>query len=345
MFSLEKDRLIHGVKTAFAVLIGFIITKSVHFPVDQWLIITIIVVMCAQLSVGSMIQKSYMRFLGTLTGSLIGLLTIELFDSNPIVVALVITLSTLFFSYIATGQKSFNESGTLGAATVVIILISQNPSVYTALGRFFEISLGILIAAIVSQFFLPIHAKRSLRLNQAQTFRLIAKYYQKSLLRNEHTKEAEIDEEIVKLLIAQRKLANDAKREPFVKGYPIKHFKKSLWYEKELLRCIAFMHLAFNSSLEINKLFSNMGLVKQFHEQICQVLNKIANCLEEQKMDEDINLPDLKPFCDAVNDAIKILNAEDVLHANAFLFCVEILMARLEKLLVFVREINRSIGV
>src|ERR1700733_10961786 len=106
----DTDRIIHSVKTALACLIGFAITKALHFYVDQWLIVTIIVVMCAQISVGSMIKKSYMRFIGTLSGSLVALATLLFFAQNEMAFAIVITIAALFFSYIATGEKNYSEA-------------------------------------------------------------------------------------------------------------------------------------------------------------------------------------------------------------------------------------------
>ena len=130
---MDTERLTHGLKTAFACLIGFILMRAFHPYIDQWLIITIIVVMCAQLSVGSMMQKSYMRFLGTLSGSMIAALTLVIFGINELAFAIVITMGVLFFSIIATSDKNFSESGTLGAVTVVIILINPHPTLIVAL--------------------------------------------------------------------------------------------------------------------------------------------------------------------------------------------------------------------
>src|SRR5665213_1479789 len=90
----NTERVIHSIKTALACLIGLLLAKLVHFAVDQWLIITIAVVMCGQINVGSMINKSKMRFLGTLSGSLIAGLTIALLGTSTIVVACVIAISS-----------------------------------------------------------------------------------------------------------------------------------------------------------------------------------------------------------------------------------------------------------
>lgn len=341
---LHNDRFIHSIKTAFAVLIGFAITKSIHLPVDQWLIITILVVMCAQMNVGSMVQKSYMRFLGTLTGSLIAIATLAIFNNNPLAIAIVITLSTILFTYIATSPRSFNDSGTLGAVTVTIILISQDPTIITAAGRFLEISVGILIAALVSQFILPIHARRNLRNNQAQTIRQLRAYYETALL-TDHAEEnmknlTSIDEKVVKALIAQRKLATDASREPFSKAYRLKHFNESLWCEKEILRSITFMYHANQASPNMRKLFSTMRAINEFNESVCDTLGKIAESLQK-KSSRTIPLPKFRELRESIEAAIKILSEGDIIYAHGFIFSAGILVARIEYLINLVTEMNR----
>src|SRR4051812_20245760 len=79
---LDTDRLIHSLKTALACILGYLLFEKLHFDNEQWVIITIIVVMCAQLNVGSVLQKSYMRFLGTLIGAVIATLTLVLFGKD-----------------------------------------------------------------------------------------------------------------------------------------------------------------------------------------------------------------------------------------------------------------------
>lgn len=337
---LTNDRIVHSFKTALAVFIGFFITKLIHVPIDQWIIITIIVVMCAQMNVGSMLQKSYMRFLGSLVGSLVAAATLTFFGLNIIAIACVITLSAFIFSYIATSKKSFNEAGTLGAVTVVIILIGQNPTIQTAAGRFLEISVGILIAALISQFILPIHARRNLRKNQIRTLHHLENLYNAIFLsskNNDKTIIPIIDETIVKSLIDQRKLAIDASRELFKRTYNISHFKESLWCEKEILRSILFMHHAYSFSPNLKNLFSSMKAVKNFHQTVSSSLNQIANCLEKNTM--NITLPNWESLRDAITAAIKILPNEEIIYANGFLFCAGILTKRIEALGELVKEI------
>ncbi|MHB1949520.1 MAG: FUSC family protein [Gammaproteobacteria bacterium] len=336
---LSNNRLIHSIKTAIAVFIGFAITGFIHFQIEQWLVISIIVVMCAQMNVGSVLQKSYLRFLGTLIGSLISALTVTLFGAEPVIIAIVVALSALFFSYLATGPRNYSDAGTLGAVTVAIILIGPQPTIITAAERFLEISAGILIAAVVSQFILPIRAGRNLQENQAQTLRLLHDYYVATLLTDTNSKKYEhIDEMIGKSLITQRKLATDAEHEPLGTTFKIKSFKKSLWCEKEILRSITFMYHAYAASNEMQKLFTHSPIIKNFHTQICLVLAQIADGLEKKTMLTSISLPDIQALEETIHAMMKVMPADELIYANSFLFSAQVLLSRLDKLVCLVKE-------
>jgi uncharacterized membrane protein YccC len=341
---LDKDRLTNSVKTALACLIGFIITKSTHLPVDQWLIITIIVVMCAQINVGSMIQKSTMRFLGTLAGSIVAAITLLTVGTDTVAAGCVITLSAMLFSYMATGKSNISESGTLGAVTVTIILVSQNPTLTTALGRFLEISAGILIAALVSQFILPIHARDALRRKQIQIIRLLRSYYLATFLANQNEEGSydyhEIDEAIINSILTQRKLATEAISEPFAKKIMIvSQFSNLLWCEREMQRAITFMHHAYKSSPESKKIFSNMIILNDFHDKIGNAFETIATHLEDDTLKElEVELPSVQSIKNILRAEKNNLSQDDITYTNAFLFCAEILVARLSDLVHFIKQ-------
>lgn len=338
--SLDKARVVHSIKTAFACLIGYIVTKFTNLPVDQWLIITILVVMCAQVNVGSMLQKSYMRFLGTLLGSLVAALTLLLLGaSNEYAIGFILCLAAMFFSYMATSPGTTTESGTLGAVTTTIILISPHPTLMTAVERFSEISGGILIAALVSQFVLPIHARNLLQKKQAQTLRQLKAYYLATLLTDQNEQDIakyhEIDVEITKSLITQRKLATEALREPFAhKSIVVTQFAKSLSCEREMLRAITFMHHAYRASPESKKIFSSMDVLHKFHDKICNAFDKIIFHFEN-KLDQALVIE--IPTVDTIKNAITLeknnLSADDIIYTNAYLFCSEVLVAQLHDLI------------
>lgn len=338
---MSFERTIHSFKTAIACLLGLIIAQFLHVGAGQWIVITILVVMCAQINVGSMLQKSYLRFLGTLTGSLLAALTLELFGANPLVISIVIILAAWIFSYIATGQKSYSDAGTLGAATTAIILLVPEPTLLVALTRCLEITLGIVIAALVSQFVLPIHAGFLLRRNQAETIRQLRDYYETLLIKKDSGKGLQLslnlDEAVVGALIKQRKLAKEASQELIGKNFNFPQFNHALWCEKEILRAITYMHHALNACGEIKHWIISLESLKVFNQNVITAFNKIAENIEKKNTVE-ITLPDLTYLkADILRENPK-LSADNAIYTNSFLFCAEELIARMKKLIKIISQ-------
>lgn len=334
---IDIERISHGIKTALACLIGFCITRLLYFDIDQWLIITIIIVMCAQLSVGSVIQKAYMRFLGTLIGSFIAALAIVFFPNNETAYGGFIVGSAMLFSYIATGEKFYAESGTLGAATVVIILISSNPTLKIAGERFFEISLGILIATLVSQFILPVHARKHLRELQAKTIRQLRAFY----LLNQSTYEGienfeeyqNLEEAIVQLLIKQRKLSAEAVREPIGEAFKMIRFRQLLRAERGLLRSITTMHYLQQHFKNLNGIYFDKAILKNIVENMSDLFEKIAVCIETYNQEKTLlTLPDINSLKNYIFELEKDLSDESLEYVNAYLFSMEMLIDHLKML-------------
>lgn len=331
-YYLQNERFIHSIKTSLACFIGFVVAGYAHFRTDQWLIITTLVVMCGQINVGSMIQKSYMRFLGTMAGAAISILTLYFFGANYTISMIVVVLSAILFSFIATSKKSYNDSGTLGAVTVAIILIGNNPTIVSGFERCAEILVGILIAAVVSQLIFPVHAKNHLRNNQAMTIRKLRTFY--TLIFSDHlslgavSELRELDEDIAKSLIAQRKLASEAKQEHFGTSFDLDRFQQSLWFEKEILRSIIFMYHAYHASEESKKVCCDIPQIHDFHQGISAALDKIAACIENQRIDT-ILIPNIEPLKIAVEEKIQNLSLDVKMNLNAFLFGAGILVSRL----------------
>lgn len=234
----------------------------------------------------------------------------------------------------------------MGAVTTTIILVGQNATLTGAAERFLEISLGILIAALVAQFVLPVHARMHLMQNQATTFRRLRAYYLATLLTDQNNEGSEnykeLDEAIVKSLIEQRKLAADAVHEPLKNRFNLDNFAQSLFCEREILRCITFMHHAYKASPDTKNIFSRMHLLTSFHEQVCKVLENFAACLERKKSNETISivLPEMHPLKEVIATTTQNLSADDMVYACSFLFCAEILLKRLEQLVLLLNQMN-----
>lgn len=333
LFGIDIERIIHSFKTALACLIGFVITKTFDYHFDQWLVITIIVVMCAQVNVGSILQKSYLRFLGTLLGTLVALLTVDLIGNNSIAISSVIAGAALFFSFLATGPNNMKEAGTLGAATVTIILLSPHPSVALALVRLVEITTGIVISALVSQFVLPIHARSHLQRSQKKNLQQLSEYYKTMLVLDTEptsTKINELEYGIVQSLTLQRALAKDAGHEILDTQFNPKRFQNFLQCEVEILRSINFMHLTFSQSKSVTHFLQTLDALPKFNNAILAALAQISDAISQKKREQIIVIPSLQPLRQAIEQ--QHFSVEDRTNIDTFLFCGQVLIANLKKL-------------
>lgn len=335
---IDIERLIHSAKSAIACLIGIFLTNIIGAPADQWVVITIIVVMCAQIYVGSVMQKAYLRFLGTLIGCLFAAVTLATVGDTSMAILITIALSSFIFSYLATGQENLTYAGTLGAVTTAIIMLGQQPTIFFAVQRFLEISVGIFIATFVSQYILPINASTHLRRAQARTLEQLRDYYIAAMISYQDNKQTldyqELDESIVKSLLKQRQLAKESAAEPPGSGFDPEHFMQSLYCEREILRSVTFMHNALthftkSKAPQLNQLPDS----HMFNETIIQSLNTLIKVIESSDAKGNhIHIPSLNSLKEELQKNMETPTREDLIYIDGFLFSAEILLISLTKL-------------
>ncbi len=335
---IDLERLIHSTKTVIACIGGFFIGKMISPHASQWIVITIIVVMCAQIYVGSVIHKAYFRFLGTLIGCIFAASAIFFIGDTLFAIVIAIGLSSFVFSYLATSRENLVYTGTLGAVTTAIIMLGQTPTLLFAFERFLEISIGILLAALVSQFILPIHARTHLRRSQATTLAQLRDYY-KALMVDQPLDERrddninELNENIVISLFKQRQLAEESTREPLGLAFSKKNFSQTLYYERGILRSITFMHDALIQVENAKALFSTLPASCTFNESIIQSLNTIMTALDaSHPAKSQIQIPDLATLKEELVKNLGTLDKQALIYIDGFLFAAEMLTTSLIKL-------------
>ena len=336
---LDSNRLIHGLKTAIAFLIGMFIVRVFNFPQQgQWILISILVVMCAQSRVGAIMQKSYMRFLGTVLGASIAALTLWLAYPNLIWTTLILSFTVAWFSYIADSPGYLSEAGPLGAVTTVIILIGQKPSYAGVLYRFFEISLGIGIALLVSRFIWPLHSRTQLHYIVMTTLQDLKQL--SGQLKTLTSKEAEkiyqgYEDRVISRFSNQTKLLDEVLRESFGQSRPVLVFKDILRGEREILRCINLMknslmnfsesvRLIFNQQVQVQKIYEVseqlfLSLIAQLNEKQNKTTVKALNGI----FGKEETYQELSPL---------ITNTSDRLAIDLFIFSAENLITQLKSM-------------
>lgn len=346
LINLDINRFIHGGKTVIACLIGFLVSKLLHFHTNQWVIITILVVMCAQSRVGALLQKSYMRFLGTLMGAVIAIVTLKLFGDYPLPVITALCISAFLFSYMATGTGAISDAGTIGAVTVAIILIGQQPTLELAAVRFLEITVGIVIAFVVSRFIWPIHSKSRLLHTINTTLNDLHKLYQTLMLIETSNNNEALEEKIIAGLNNQRKLFDEVERETFKTTPLVTEFKAILRCEREILRGISLMHHALLRMAEGSRvIFNQIEIVQTFHQQFSHALTQtIAELLEKIQIEQQLIVIRLPDNWQHLIKEVALANhmSADILHIDSFLFCAQRLIQQLQLFEIAVRKIRFS---
>lgn len=342
---VNRDALVHGFKTAFAGILAVLITRLVNLPLDPWIVVTTMVVMCAQLYVGSVFEKSLYRFFGTIIGCFFASISITLFIRTDFVAALTVGLSGFIFAYFSITKEKFSYAATLGAVTTSIIMINNNPTYYTAIERGLEISIGVLIATVVSQFILPIHARDHLKRQQVQTLKLLSEYYQLLLINAADQKEPkilqlnykELDENIVKSITKQRQLAKDSLREQWGVYHP-DQFIQFLYCEKEMLRSITFMHITL---FQLNKTASHFLMHhpainahwKKLNQDVIQQIENIITMIQGGNCAHDtIKLLSIAPLKDCFLAESQCLSIDGRIMCDSFIFTTDMFIENLNAL-------------
>jgi uncharacterized membrane protein YgaE (UPF0421/DUF939 family) len=345
--TLDGDRVIHSLKTAIALLFGLLISYLFKLPLQgRWVLITILVVMCAQSRVGAILQKSYMRFIGTVIGASVASFTLWLIYPNVIFTILILCVATAIFSYIADSPSTWSEAGPLGAVTLIIIVISQNPNFYTIISRFLEINLGIIIALLVSRFIWPLHSRMQLRYILIDTLRNLqglAQQLEKFTLTNEDTSEklSEIFEnKILNNIGVQKKLFKEVMSESFGRSNLGLSFKNTLDAEREIFRCITLMRNALMKFSDQNILIFNQHPEIQKIYQVAQILFlKSINILKNKEREIEIieNHPDWKEIKFQL-EFLKIKQS-DQFAMDLFIFSADRLLIQLCTLIPLLKKV------
>jgi uncharacterized membrane protein YgaE (UPF0421/DUF939 family) len=347
--TLDSDRLIHSFKTAIALLIGLLTSYLFKLPLQgAWVVITILVVMCAQSRVGAILQKSYMRFIGTVIGASIASLTLWLVYPNAVFTILILFVATAVFSYIADSPSTWNEAGPLGAVTLVIIIISQDPNFYTVISRFLEINLGIIIALLVSRFIWPLHSLTKLRyilIDSLQNLKNLVQELEEFTLINEKIVQKLPDvfeNKILNNIGVQKKLFQEVMSESFGRSSLSQNFKNILAAEREILRCVSLMRNALIKFSDENILIFNQHVEIQKIYQVTQTLFlKSIDILQGKDKEREIEIVKTFPDWNEIQFHLKSLGIKqsDQFAIDLFIFSADRLLIQLYTLIILIKKV------
>lgn len=302
---INNDRLIHSIKTAIAALIGILFLHYFNFTVQQWVVISIFVVMCSYNTVGGLARRSLMRFIGTLLGVLFCVLIIICGIKAWWAIAAALFFSALIFTYQAGAEGDISYIGLLGAVTTAIILLAPNVTYEIALERFIEISIGIVIALLVSRLIFPMYAKHQFIKHLGILMDHIRLFYGHVTNITETTQKPDsiaAIESIVAEIALLRKYLKEAKAE--IKSPEIfKHYQQALDEIRQLFHAVSLMGSMKESNLfDLSRFIELKGLIVEFNLQATKLFFEIAHYLQGKNPKQPKTL--LEPAAEALKKAI-----------------------------------------
>jgi uncharacterized membrane protein YgaE (UPF0421/DUF939 family) len=330
-FNWRSYRSINSFKTGIACLLGFLVIKFTTLTQAQWIVVSILVVMSAQSTIGGLLIKSYMRFWGTLLGAVIAATILLFFGSNPWYIAITLFVTTLGFAYIAGSNKDISAAGTIGAVTTAIILLTPNTKISGAGVRFIEILTGLIIAVLVSRFILPIRARTPLKDSIAETLLTLQQYYQNCL---NNTIDYNVEIKITTSLPKQQKLIQEIIAEPGKHRLKANLYQQILDGERRIFSAIRLMGYSI--------MLSAQTCAIQLNQQMIDYLGVLSQAAKNgSAVTFDPHLAEMQKNCESIfKKTVSTQDFENNINMSSLIFLLRYLINEMQKITVLVQKLN-----
>lgn len=164
MHMLLFQHIQHAFKTGLACLASLWISYMLGSPYGLWAVVSSIIAMQGR-SVADSIQASLLRFSGMGAGAVVGLLLLLIVPKEPITMGVVTFLITTLCAY-WTRHGAFFMLASIAACIVVLagsIQTTTIPPLVFAITLVWEVTLGVVVAMIVSILLWPLKLADRLR--------------------------------------------------------------------------------------------------------------------------------------------------------------------------------------
>lgn len=344
---LRHIRLAHSLKTALTIGISYVLAIFINIPFAQWILITAIVVMGTQTTVGGFIKKSYGRLFGTLIGAILGISTLALIPQNTILIGIVLIISTLLFTYFSFGKEDYSYATSLGVITLILIVMIEPATIQHGLLRVLDILIGITVSGLTTFFIFPTFARDVYIKNLKPLLIQYATLFDESIIQEKnrklHESTQKIDEKITVLIYEQRKLLNESKTDwPRKPGF--------LNQCRDILKAILRMHRHLNlleyyyhADLVTHEFLKNQNGFIHYCNEIRQLLNDLikATNFTKKKSVMVFSLPDIKPLQDELTTALATHENVNINLIHAFYLSAERLNFHIEHLITLLQSLAR----
>jgi uncharacterized membrane protein YccC len=142
----RKQTLEHCARTAITAVVSMLVARVFVLPQSYWAPITTLV--STQSSLGSALTVSWQRFIGTVLGAAAGVIVASYFGPQMLVFGTSVFLLGLFCAAVQADRSAYRLGGV--TLTIVLLVPRTEPPWQVAFHRFAEVSVGIVVALVMT---------------------------------------------------------------------------------------------------------------------------------------------------------------------------------------------------
>jgi uncharacterized membrane protein YccC len=244
--TLKSPNIRLAVQTALAGVAASYFSQFLRLPEGYWAAITAVIVMQANL--GAALKQSWIRIAATAIGVVVAIPLIILLGKNLLAFGLAVLLTVIICSIL-----HLDDGLRIAAATVAIIILIPragrpwNP----AIDRFLEVSFGIVMAILVTNFVWPASAQGKLRKELASCYLQLRSLFVALMQRYEGDSRTDVDQLRSELNAMQRSrqdLQDQVRYEKFFRSGIPPPLAKLIQYQERIARAIDALDVATKDS-------------------------------------------------------------------------------------------------
>ena len=142
----NPSSLAQSTRTAVAAVVALLLARLLHMSEAYWASITAIIVM--QSTFGASLSMSAQRFAATAVGAALGALAATYFHANVAVYGVGVFLLGMLCAVLEIERAAYRYAG---VTLAIVMLIPRQTSAWSAAAhRFVEVSVGIVVALVIS---------------------------------------------------------------------------------------------------------------------------------------------------------------------------------------------------
>lgn len=278
LYYRHQEQNVHALKCMLAFALAYFYCMLSEDPNSVWVLISVAVVMTSQSVVGQQMQKGLMRIFGTALGAILGLFAHYMLQDSWGLIVVVIVLAFVTSRFAVRASADFSYAAVLCMVTFSLLALAPQADLHFALMRVKDITIGVVIALLVSRFVFPLTSRRALLFEAGRNFnrlsRLIESIFVYKRSRREDKITREYETSIIKGLIKTRAILSVMRFESIGAIRFKEEYEQLVRYFRGLFHYLIFIDVALSEIAQTSPV-----LVDEMRDQLSLVLSVVLTML------------------------------------------------------------------